>query len=309
MVSVFDTAQVRRSLRPISFSARERYTQPVAEYFRYYGLDFSGIGHLFGTFNSGQYTCAAHIYNQDGARGTVFLIHGYYDHAGILKNLIAVLLKQKFSVAAFDLPGHGLSTGEPASINSFNEYRTAFTDFLAFAAPNLPQPISVIGHSTGCAVILDGLFSGKAGPFRDVILLAPLVRSVLWHLSIAAFTVAGRLLPTLPRLLRRESADTAFLSWFARDPLQIRHFPVRWLPAFLAWERTIRSVPPQPFPVTIIQGTRDKTVDWRYNVPFLQKKIPGCSVVFIKGARHQLFNEAEPLRNQTLESVRRILDG
>jgi alpha-beta hydrolase superfamily lysophospholipase len=304
----FDTALVRRSLRPLSLAGPTHYPQDVLDYFHYYGLDHPATPHYFGTFCSGPYICAAHIYKQDSARGTVFLVHGYYDHTGILKNLISLFLDEKFCVAALDLPGHGLSSGEPASIDSFEEYSAAFRDFLAQTAPSLPKPFFACGHSTGCAVILDFLFKGNAVPFRDVILMAPLIRSEYWYLSKAAYTITKPFFPMMPRWLRRASADTAFLSWFARDPLQVQHFPVRWGTALYAWENRIDTVKPQHFPVTIIQGTEDNTVDWLYNVPFLEEKIPGCSVVYIKNGRHQLMNESEPLRKQTLDCIRKILD-
>jgi alpha-beta hydrolase superfamily lysophospholipase len=304
----FDTALVKRSLQALSFSRSTHYPPAVTDYFKFYGLDHPSLPHYFGTFRSGPYTCAAHVFKQDNARGTVFLIHGYYDHTGILKNLISLFLDEKFCVAALDLPGHGLSSGEPASIDSFEEYSAAFRDFLAVASPYLPKPFSACGHSTGCAVILDYVFNGNAYPFQNIILMAPLIRSEYWYLSKAAYAITNPFFSMLPRWLRRESSDTAFLSRFARDPLQIQRFPMRWGAAFYAWENWIDTVTPRHFPVTIIQGTDDNTVDWRYNVPFLEEKIPGCSVVLINRGRHQLMNESDPFLKQTLESIRKILD-
>ena len=304
----FDAALVRRSLQPLSLSGPMHYPKAVLDYFHYYGLDHPSLPHYFGTFCSGPYICAVHVYKQDSVRGTVFLVHGYYDHTGILKNLISLLLDEKFCVAALDLPGHGLSNGEPASIDSFEEYSTVFRDFLAAIGPSLPKPFSVLGHSTGCAVILNFLFKGNTVPFRDIILIAPLIRSEYWYLSKAAYALTSPFFPIMPRWLRRESSDTAFLSWFARDPLQVQRFPVRWGTALYTWENRIDTVTPRHFPVTIIQGTEDNTVDWRHNVPFLEQKIPGCSVFYIKTGRHQLMNESEPLRKQTMDCIRNILE-
>jgi alpha-beta hydrolase superfamily lysophospholipase len=303
----FDTFQLRKTVQPLSFSAQQRYSQPVLDYFRYYGLDHPLIPHYFGTFKSGPYTLAAQVYTPDSARGTVYLVHGYYDHTGILKNLIDFFLNEKYSVAAFDLPGHGLSSGAPASIDSFAEYGVALKDFIAKTAPNLPKPFSLLGHSTGCAAILDYYFKDSSVVFRDIILLAPLVRSAYWYPSKAGYAIAKPSVSTTPRWFRKVSADTAFLSWFARDPLQIRYFPVHWGTALYAWEKQITARPPRTLPITIIQGTLDNTVDWKYNIPFLKKKFPGCSVIFIKNGRHQLMNEAEPMRGETLECIRRVI--
>jgi alpha-beta hydrolase superfamily lysophospholipase len=302
-----DVASLKQSLAPLSFS-QQQYPRPVMDYFRFYGLDHPSVPHFFGTFRSGPYTLAGHVYKPDSSRGTVFLVHGFYDHTGILKNLIALCIREKYCVAAFDLPGHGLSSGEPAAIDSFGEYKTALEDFLSLCAPHVPRPYVAIGHSTGCAVILTHLFYGADSPFSRAILLAPLVRSEYWALSKTGHALFP-FVSTTPRWMRNASHDRAFLEWFDRDPLQVKKFPVKWATAVYRWEAAIDTVAPQRFPVSIIQGTDDDVVDWRYNIPFLKKKIPGCDVRMIRNARHQLLNETDPWKTECLDIIRDILSG
>jgi alpha-beta hydrolase superfamily lysophospholipase len=303
-----DISSLKLSLQPISFSSSIRYPKPVNDYFRYYGLDHPSVPHYFGTFRSGPYTLAGHVYKPDSSRGTVFCVHGLFDHTGILKNLITLCLKEKFSVAAFDLPGHGLSSGPPATIDSFGEYKTALEDFVAVCAPHVPKPYAAAGHSTGCAVILTHLFYGTQSPFSRSILLAPLVHSEFWNLSKAGHALVP-FVPSWPRWMRNASHDAAFLEWFDRDPLQSKIFPVKWATALYRWEAALDSVAPRKLPVSVIQGTGDDCVDWRYNIPFLKKKIPGCSVRMIKDARHQVLNEADPWKTECLDIVRETLSG
>jgi alpha-beta hydrolase superfamily lysophospholipase len=302
-----DVVLLKQSFSLLSFS-QKKYPQPVSDYFRYYGLNPPYVHHYFGTFRSGPYTLAGHVYIPDSSRGTVFLMHGFYDHTGILKNLITLCIGEKYCVAAFDLPGHGLSSGEPAAIDSFGEYRAALDDFLTLCAPHVSRPFAAIGHSTGCAVILTHLFYGSASPFSRVILLAPLVRSEYWTLSKAGYALLP-FVSTMPRWMRNASHDRAFLEWFDRDPLQIKKFPVKWASAVYRWEAAIAIVAPQRSPVSIIQGTDDDVVDWHYNIPFLKKKIPGCDVRMIKGGRHQLLNETDPWKTECLDFIRDILSG
>jgi lysophospholipase len=302
-----DVALLKQSLAPLSFSQKQ-YPQPVMDYFRYYGLDQPSVPHYFGTFRSGPYTLAGHVYKPDSSRGTVFLVHGFFDHTGILKNLITLCIREKYCVAAFDLPGHGLSSGEPAAIDSFGEYKCALEDFLSLCAPHVPGPYAAIGHSTGCAVIISYLFYGAGRPFSHCILLAPLVHSEYWALSKAGHTLAP-FVSTTPRWMRNASHDGAFLEWFSRDPLQVKIFPVKWATALYRWEAAIDAVAPKRFPVYIIQGTDDDVVDWRYNIPFLKKKIPECDVRMIKAARHQLLNETDPWKTECLDTIRDILSG
>jgi alpha-beta hydrolase superfamily lysophospholipase len=296
---------LKQSLVPLSFSQKQ-YPKSVMDYFRYYGLDHPSVPHYFGTFRSGPYTLAGHVYKPASSRGTVFLVHGYFDHTGILKNLITLCIRENYCVAVFDLPGHGLSSGEPAAIDSFAEYKTALEDFVSICAPHVPGPYAAIGHSTGCAVIVTHLFYGTASPFSRVILLAPLVRSEYWTLSKAGHALIPFVSAT-PRWMRNASHDAAFLEWFSRDPLQSKIFPVKWATALYRWEAALDSVVPRKFPVSIVQGTDDDVVDWSYNVPFLKKKIPGCDVRMIEGARHQLMNETEPWQTESLSAIKKAL--
>ena len=157
-------------------------------------------------------------------------------------------------------------------------------------------------------MILWRLFFSNENRFSRVVLLAPLVRSEYWALSRAGYAIVP-FAKTLPRWMRNESHDAAFLEWFDRDPLQVKHFPVRWAKALYAWEARIDTVAPRKLPVSIIQGTADNTVDWRYNIPFLERKIPGCEVRMIPDARHQLLNETEPYRKECLEMIKKILEA
>ncbi|HUI93337.1 MAG TPA: alpha/beta hydrolase [Chitinivibrionales bacterium] len=302
-----DVALLRQSLGPISFS-NHGYPKPVQDYFQFYGLDYPAAAHFFGTFRSGPYTLAGHVYKPDSSRGTVFLAHGLFDHTGILKNLIALCIREKLCVAAFDLPGHGLSSGAPAAIDSFGEYKTALEDFVSLCAPHVPKPYAAVGHSTGCAVILTHLFYNRQTPFSRVVLLAPLVHSEFWDLSKAGHALMP-FVSAWPRWMREASHDTAFLAWFDRDPLQSKTFPVKWATAMYRWEAGLDSVAPLHLPVTIVQGTGDDCVDWNYNIPFLQKKIPGCDIRMVKEARHQLLNEAQPWKTECLDIVREALSG
>ena len=81
-----DIPSLKQSLEPLSFSALVSCPQPVHDYFAYYGLNHVSTAHYFGIFVSGRYVLAAHNYKQDSSRETVFLLHGFYDHLGILKN-------------------------------------------------------------------------------------------------------------------------------------------------------------------------------------------------------------------------------
>lgn len=283
-------------LSPLFDAAPPAVLPPVRAYFEYYGLDLPDVDHRFGFFTSGTYRLAAHVFSPAEPQGTVVVLHGYYDHVGITKNLIHFLVGQQYAVAAFDLPGHGLSTGARVSIDSFQDYVTALQDFLMLCQRHLPGPFHCVGHSTGGAAAMDHLLTAEETSFEKIILLAPLVRSYAWELSKIGNAAAGHLVDSVPRVFRTNSSDQEFVEFLREDPLQDDHFPLRWADALYAWNERIQEVPPCKRRVLVIQGTADTTVDWKYNIEFIREKLPAAKIVLIEEARHQLFNESRDLR-------------
>ena len=126
---------------------------------RDYGIDFaarhaacgaSGWPRPFGRI----IRLAVHHWRQPGARANLLLLHGYFDHTGLFGKLIEWGLSRHCNVLIFDLPGHGLSSGEPAVIDDFGDYSRAIDDVLG--AVNLPPlPLWVMAQSTGGAALVD----------------------------------------------------------------------------------------------------------------------------------------------------------
>jgi alpha-beta hydrolase superfamily lysophospholipase len=275
-------------------------------YLEYYRLTFPDLEytHTFGTFQSNGFTLAAHLYQPPQAKGTVFILHGYLDHAGIVAPLIRYCLEQQQAVAMYDLPGHGLSDGARASIERFTDYIGVFRDFLALCTPHVPKPFHLFSHSTGGAISLEYLAHTAHSPFDKVVFLAPLVRHVYWHPAKATYAV-GKLfaIKTVPRRSSGLSSNPDFLEFFAQDPLMTARVPTQWIGALYAWEEDIRTIAPLSHPVLIIQGTRDTVVDGDHNVPFLQQKFTHATVKWIQDGRHQLVNERDDIQQHVFDII------
>ncbi|MBD3305183.1 alpha/beta fold hydrolase [candidate division KSB3 bacterium] len=297
--------QIAEELAPLDFNRQTIRTLAFQAYYKYYDLDFAQTRHVFGTFRSGNYLLAAQVFYPEQPRGTLFLLHGYLDHTGVLTHLIQYGLEQQFVVAVYDLPGHGLSTGTRASIASFSEYAAVFDDFVQLCEAHVPRPYRLISHSTGSAIALE-YFVQSPTPhrFQDLVFLAPLVRYTNWHLSKIAYTLGKPLgVETVPRLVRQTSCDQVFLEFLRHDPLQISRVPLEWVGALFAWNARMQEITPLSLAVLVIQGTDDRIVDWEYNIPFLQEKLVGMTVQWIEHARHQLANETPFFRTRVFQSI------
>lgn len=288
----------------------------ITLYNQYYGLDleakFIGLQHVVGTFEAAGFTISGHLFALPEAKGTVILVHGYYDHVGIYNHIIEHCLSQGFSVFAYDLPGHGLSSGERASIESFRQYDDVFCVALEWVQTNMPSTLVVMGQSTGGAIIINYLLSRGIdktnSPFANIFLMAPLVRPVEWERSKLFYYLARPFVKQLKRTFAQNSHNLDFLSFISTsDPLQPLFLKTRWVGAMKKWIKYIEGCEPVDLSLHVIQGTDDGTVDYRHNMQVLQKKFKGFDVTFVEQGRHHLANEEPAKLEQVLTAMTPLL--
>lgn len=272
---------------------------------QYYGIDFvagyPGLQYRLGTVQSGAFRVAIHSWLQEGASSNLLLVHGYFDHSGLFGKLIEHGLRRNCNVVIFDLPGHGLSSGEPAVIDDFADYSRAIHAVLE--AVQWPQlPLWVMAQSTGCAALVE-YTRHYPWPFAATVLLAPLVRPMGWKGGRMAHSIVRHFVDSIERKFTSNSSDPDFLEVLKSDPLQSRRLPVRWVTALRAWLAALPAANLVVGKALIVQGDADQTVDWRFNLAFYQILFPGSEVVMLPGAGHQLANESTRLRQRYLARV------
>ncbi len=301
-------SRLQHDLPPLDFTQPPVITPAMQSYHAFYHLDFPEVEHRWGSFQSGEYTLAAHIFTPQEPKGTVFLLHGYLDHTGILYRVIQNCLKQQFVVAIYDLPGHGLSSGERADISDFSAYVSVFHDFLGLCRPHVPTPYHVLSHSTGSAIVFEYLAATPEPFFDKIIFLAPLVHHVHWRTSKIAFTLCKLVqIDALPRRYSQKDLDPALIDFIKTDPLQTDRVPMTWVEALYKWNKKIQKTEEMTLSALIIQGKEDDVVDWEYNMPFLQKKFPQASIKVIDEAGHYLINESSEIQAEIFQTVNAYL--
>jgi lysophospholipase len=282
------------------------------EYFQFYGIDFEnqpGVKHCFGTFRADQFDLALHLFEPVNPRGTVFLLHGYYDHVGIYQHPIRYFLDRGYMVVAYDHPGHGLSTGERASIDSFSQYQTVLSACIDLLKSHTPTPHYLVAQSMGGAIAMTHLLTDANTLFHKAVLFAPLVHPAGWKLGKWMHAIGKHLIKKQERVFVINSHDQEFLRFLKEDDvLQPDTLPMQWVTALKEWIirfHELASV--SACEVLVIQGTDDNTVDWRYNLGVIERKFPNSRVHYITDGRHQLVNESEPLRREMLGEIDRFI--
>ncbi|NLW83641.1 MAG: alpha/beta hydrolase [Phycisphaerae bacterium] len=293
----------RLDIEPIEQANGRGYSAAVQAYFAHYRLGLAGDGgeHLFGSFPSGEFTLAGHLYRPAVYRATVVLIHGYLNHSGQFKNLIHYLLGNGFAVGVFDLPGHGLSSGEAAAIESFDQYTQAVDDFVTVIKSRLHGPFHAVGFSLGGAILMDLLLTSKA-PFEKNVLAAPLIHWSLYEQSKGTYSVYSKFTDRIARFHQKNSSDRDYLIFNrTQDFLHCTSLSLRWVKALFDWNDRLAAAVPCAATVLVVQGDKDGTVEWEYNIDLVKKKFPNANIEMIVGARHELFNEADIYRSVVLE--------
>jgi len=289
----------------------------LKQYRDFYSFDFiskNHVSHSAGILESGEFTIVAQYFCDASSdqKGTAFLLHGYFDHTGIYGHLIEHCLSQGYGVVIFDLPGHGLSSGEPASIESFLYYVHAFAAVVEEAKKQeLPQPWITLGQSTGASVLIDSFLSESriaSTVFRKIILLGPLIRPYLWNRGRILFTFSRMLFKSIPRKFSKNSHDPDFLQFIRhRDPLQSEKLPRSWVLAMIDFQKRFAAAATSGLELNIIQGDEDKTVDWKFNLQQLKIKFPNSNSKIVRGARHHLVNESLEIRRKVFDQISAII--
>jgi alpha-beta hydrolase superfamily lysophospholipase len=233
-------------------------------------------------------------------RGVVHVVHGYFDHAGLQAGMIRALVDAGFTVRTLDLPGHGLSAGAPAAISSMDAYQGVLELWLA----DQPEPLRVVAHSMGGAVVMEAMRRGSLSREAKVVLLAPLVRWSWWKTTGALAWLARGVVRTVPRRHRLSSGDPVYEKLRLSDPLQPKRVPLIWVRAMRAWSHGfVQAEPLDHRFVTVLQGTRDSTVDWRANQAILQRVFPRLRYHRLVGGRHHLQGDEPALRAKVFRMV------
>jgi alpha-beta hydrolase superfamily lysophospholipase len=290
-------APLCESLSDFDWSMQAPAPRELEGYRAFYSLPGDDLAlHQIGWQHVSNHRVVVQVWQVAEPRGSVFMVHGYYDHVGLYGRFIRCCLEHGFNLVTFDLPGHGLSEGEPATIDSFEDYERIADALYRQASAVFPGLWLAAGQSTGGAILASWLLrgrlvAGESGPDR-VLLMAPLLRPMGWSHGRLLHAILRWLIKRLRRRFSLGGNNPEFSRFLAeQDPLQSRYLSVRWVTAMKNWIHWIEAQPSLVYPVTLVQGSADQTVDWQYNLPMYHQLFPSLQIEMLDGGHHHLVNE------------------
>jgi alpha-beta hydrolase superfamily lysophospholipase len=250
-----------------------------------------------------------------GVRGVVLVAHGYAEHVGRYRELVAHLVGRGLGVAALDHRGHGRSGGPRGHCRSLDELVADLRTLADMAErwwPGVPR--LVLGHSLGGLLaflyllrhpdtVRAGALSAPALRVPDA--TPPTARAVAWILGRVA-----------PRTAFTTALDEALLS---RDPAVGRAYvadPLVHRRATAGLYRGVRAAQAAVFaeaerlrvPLLILQGDADRIVDPTAAADVGARLTCPHEVVSLPGYYHELLNEPEAERARVLDLLDRWFD-
>ncbi len=283
--------QLRLRLSTNAESLSEEASTLYQNYLDHYSLTKADY---FFAIKHREFTLATQVWTYPDNLKTLFIVHGFLDHMGLYQRAVQWGLREGFNVVIFDLPGHGLSSGAQASIDSFNQYSEALLCVIGHSTQlGLSSQHYSLTQSTGCAVLSNALLFLNAPLFEHSIMLAPLIRSCQWPQQRWRYHLLKYFKKQVKRRFSICSHDEDFVNFIKQqDQLQSKTIPLPWLGAMDQWIIKMKQNAKCDQALTLIQGTGDTTVDWRYNIPIMQAAFPMHQTHFIEDGFHHLVNES-----------------
>lgn len=245
-------------------------------------------------------------------RAVLVAMHGLKDHSTRYGDFARRLVARGFAVHAFDMRGHGHSSGHRATLDSFDDLTGDLAIFMDRVRAQHPgRPVFLLGHSVGGAIVT--LYTLQQRPsLAGLIVVAPALRVDRSPIEAAATPLAAAMLPNFPVVDTPDedfSRDPEVVREMANDPLVYHSVgPARTAAALVdaighVWERADTL----DVPLLGLHGTVDRLTDPRGTAELVRRaRTPDRTLLLYRGLVHDLFHEPE--RDQVMTDVEEWLE-
>ena len=267
---------------------------------------------------SDQMILSCSVFRAENEIGTVLIVHGFSENSFKYSELIYSLMKNHFTVVAYDQRGHGYSgraSGLPhpsvTHVDRFEDYVQDLRTIVDSVLSSCPKPWSVLCHSMGGAVT--ALYLEKYhDTFISAVMCSPMIAPnvgsfppsiVKIYSAFHCVLGKGKCFPSFmkpysgPESFETSCAtDPARFSWYDAEKASHIEFQnsvpsYRWiLEAVKVTKKILAPGAPESIncPVLLSAADMDMSVMPDPQKKFISRILKG-SYLFVKGTRHEIF--------------------
>jgi alpha-beta hydrolase superfamily lysophospholipase len=248
------------------------------------------------------------------ARGLAVIVHGYAEHCGRYREVAEVTTSAGFAAVAFDLRGHGRSTGQRGHCDRFSQFLDDLDAAVSsgrqlLGAPHLP--LVVVAHSHGALVALVAVARQRLAP-AALVLSSPFL-ALRMHVSpikTGLGRMASRLLPRLSLSTGVSVGDLT--SDIARqearrvDKLCHTSATARWFTEATAAQREVRAAGSAiAVPSLWLVGADDAIAEPQASFDLARTLAVPAQYHSLPGFKHEVWNEVD--RSSVFQTMRQFL--
>ena len=229
----------------------------------------------------------------------IAVVHGYGDHGGRYTWLGEDMAARGYALYAYDLRGHGHSSGARGQIGRFDEYLDDTGQFLDEVRQAQPgKPLFLLGHSMG-GLVCARLAEEGSLEVTGLVLSSPFLQlaEAVPPSRLYALKVLARVWPDrdIGNTVRAEhlSHDEAVVGAYVTDRLVHHVAPARWASQILqAQDAAMAGASTIAVPLLVLYGTDDQVVDTAF-IEELYSRTSSAdkSILRYEGFYHECFNE------------------
>jgi len=235
-------------------------------------------------------------------RAIIFLVHGLGEHSGRFCRMANKFAHAGHIFIAFDLRGHGNSSGERGHVQSYDIFMQDITVVLTFIKQKFPKiPIFLYGHSMGGNLVLNYVLRYHPR-IEGVIVTSPWLRLAFEPsaFKLIISKTMNRIWPTFSQLSNLDvnalSRDSKIVNDYRKDSVVHSHVSARlFTEIYKSGRWALEHASEFSLPLLLMHGGADRITSHEASCEFANQltNSENCTFKLWKNLYHEIHNEPE----------------
>jgi len=232
------------------------------------------------------------------SRAVVCLVHGIGEHGGRYAHVAEALIQAGYILFAFDLRGHGKSSGPRGHTPSYEALMNDISSLLEVVNKEFSQlPFFLCGHSLGGNLVLNYILR-RQPQLKGAIVTGPFLRPTF---EFPAFKmILGKIVAQLfPAFFQKSGFDAKILSHdteavhaYENDPLVHDHISARmFISVYQSGKWALEHASEFSLPLLLMHGGDDRLNSSEASREFADKINENCTFKIWDDFYHKILNE------------------